>query len=180
MINRRNLCLLTIISGAFASQWVPHPLNFTAGGAIALFAGAQFEDKKKAFLVPVCTLLINYLMVGLHALMPWVFGSYCLIVCLGFALRERSGPSKICGVSVLGSLLFFLITNFGVWAMLDTFPKTGAGLAACYLAGLHSFARTVTGDCFYSALLFGGMGLAELRFTSVRRTLPLPESAPAL
>jgi hypothetical protein len=61
-----------------------------------------------------------------------------------------------------------LITNFAVWWLLNSYPKTAAGLAACYLAGLPLFSNTLAGDAFYSTLFFGAFALAE-RFVPVLR-----------
>jgi hypothetical protein len=83
---------------------------------------------------------------------------------------------RIAAATFLGSLQFFLITNFGVWAFLDTYPRTAPGLAACYLAGLPLFWNTLAGDATYTALLFGAFAMAEHLAPSVRgevkRTAP--------
>jgi hypothetical protein len=55
-----------------------------------------------------------------------------------------------------------------VWLLLDTYPRTFAGLATCYLAGLPLFRNTLAGDAFYSVLLFGGYALAERMFPALR------------
>ena len=68
--------------------------------------------------------------------------------------------ARLGAATFLGSLQFFLVTNFGVWAFLDTYPRTAAGLAACYLAGLPLFLNTLTGDFTYMALLLGALALA--------------------
>jgi hypothetical protein len=49
-----------------------------------------------------------------------------------------------------------------------SFPRTLQGLLACYLAGIPYFWNTLAGDAFYSAVLFGGLGLAERRFPALR------------
>jgi hypothetical protein len=55
-----------------------------------------------------------------------------------------------------------------VWALGDggtgTYPKTAAGLVACYVAGVPFFWNTLADDAFYAALLFGGLVLAERLF----------------
>jgi hypothetical protein len=68
-------------------------------------------------------------------------------------------------------LQFFLITNFGVWAFLGSYPRTGGGLAACYVAGIPFFWNTLAGDAIYATLLFGGVVVAE---HFVPRLRPLP------
>ena len=68
--------------------------------------------------------------------------------------------TRIASATFLGSLQFFLFTNFGVWEFLGSYPRTAAGLAACYLAGLPLFLNTLAGDITYTALLFGSFALA--------------------
>ena len=73
----------------------------------------------------------------------------------------RSTIIRLGSASFLGSLQFFLVTNFGVWAFLGTYPHTIAGISACYLAGLPLFLNTLAGDFAYAALLFGAFALAS-------------------
>lgn len=61
----------------------------------------------------------------------------------------------------LGALQFFLITNFGVWAIATTYPHTLVGLVTCYIAGVPFFGNTLAGDAFYAVLFFGGFALLE-------------------
>jgi hypothetical protein len=81
--------------------------------------------------------------------------------------RKHALP-RIAAATFFGSLQFFLITNFGVWAFLGSYPRTAAGLAACYLAGLPLFWNTLAGDATYTALLFGAFAMAEHLAPSVR------------
>lgn len=81
--------------------------------------------------------------------------------------NETGGPgwsntiARFAGATFLSSLQFFLVTNFGVWAFLGSYPRTAAGLAACYLAGLPLFLNTLAGDFIYTALLFAAFTLAS-------------------
>jgi hypothetical protein len=78
---------------------------------------------------------------------------------------------RIAGATFLGALQFFLITNFGVWALLNSYPRTGGGLAACYLAGVPFFWNTLAGDALYASLLFGGFALAERLAPRLRQSV---------
>jgi hypothetical protein len=75
--------------------------------------------------------------------------------------RTKRVWPQIAAATLLGALQFFLITNFGAWAFLNTYPRTGAGLAACYIAGIPYFWNTLAGDATYATLLFGAFALAE-------------------
>jgi len=74
---------------------------------------------------------------------------------------KRHAVPRIAAATLLASLQFFLITNFGVWAFLNTYPRTAAGLAACYVAGIPLFWNTLAGDVTYATLLFGSFIFAE-------------------
>lgn len=169
--------LVGMILAAAISRLMPHPPNFTPIAAVALFGGAQFSDKRAAFFVPLAALLLGDLVLGFHVLMPFVYGSFTLIVGLGFWVRRQRSVGHIAVAALAGAVLFFILTNFAVWAMLDTYPKTAAGLVGCYLAGLPFFANTLLGDGFYNAILFGGLALAEHRFACLREQIPSTESA---
>jgi hypothetical protein len=81
---------------------------------------------------------------------------------LGMLLRERRDSVPVVGgAALLSSTIFFIITNFAVWAMGTTYPKTGVGLAACYVAAIPFFGNTVASDLIYAAMLFGLFALAE-------------------
>jgi hypothetical protein len=170
MYRVRFAVLIGMILAAAASRLVPHPPNFTPIGAMALFGGACFADKRAAFLVPLCAMLVSDLAIGLasgdisrgvHALMPVVYGSFALIVCIGFMLRGRRRVVPISAATLSASVLFFVLTNFGVWAIGSWYPKTWDGLMACYVAAIPFFQNTILGDAFYSIALFGGLALAE-------------------
>jgi hypothetical protein len=59
--------------------------------------------------------------------------------------------------------LFFLVTNFAVWAgnAGHAYPRTAAGLAECYTLGIPFFRNTLLGDAAYATILFGGLALLE-------------------
>jgi hypothetical protein len=157
-----------MIVSAAASRLIPHPPNFTAVGALALFGGVHVGDRRLGFLAPLAALFLSDLVLGFHSLVPWVYGSFGLIVCFGFWVRRKLSVSRVATASFTGSVLFYLITNFGVWAALDAYPKNTAGLIACYVAGLPFLVSTVLGDLFYAAILFGGLVMAENRWLNLR------------
>ena len=75
---------------------------------------------------------------------------------------------RIASAAVASSVLFFAITNLGVWLKGIYYPQTLSGLAACYVAAIPFFQNTIAGDIFYAALLFGGFRVAELLMPTLR------------
>ena len=165
----RFFLLSGMILVAVLSKCVPHPVNITPIGAIALFAGAHFTNKRAAFLVPLIALLISDVITGLHVLIPFVYGCFALNVLLGFWIRRQKSTLRTISAICIGAAVFFLVTNFGSWVAFDTFPKTPAGLLACYASAIPYLINSLLGDLFYSAVLFGGLAFAEYRFPTLRR-----------
>lgn len=174
----RFLVLVGLILAAAASRLIPHPPNFSPIGAMALFGGACFTQKRWAFVVPLAALCLSDLLLGSYRLMPIVYGSFALIVCLGFWLRRHRTALPIAGATLTSSVLFFVLTNFGVWALGSLYPKTADGLVACYVAAIPFFQNTLLGDAAYATVLFGGLALVEQSFPVLRaREVPRPQSA---
>ena len=182
MIPARFWFLTALTIAAAVSRIVPHPYNFAPFAAVALFGAATFPGRWSAVVVPFASLLLGDLLLHLTFLQGWQpnWGFYggqwviyaCLIpsVALGFAIRGRRNLATIAAATLTGSVFFFLVTNFAVWANGSglAYPKTSAGLLLCYEAAIPFFRSTLAGDAFYATALFGGMALAESRFPSLR------------
>ncbi|HTG29598.1 MAG TPA: DUF6580 family putative transport protein, partial [Methylomirabilota bacterium] len=149
----RTVLIVGMILFAAIMRIVPHPWNLAPVGAMALFSGAVIRNRVMAFLLPLLAMLAGDWFVGFHILMPVVYASFLISTALGFWVRERCSAVRVGGVVLLGAIQFFLITNFGVWAFSNFYPKTFAGLMACYAAGVPFFWNTLAGDVCYSALL---------------------------
>ena len=172
MNKNRFVVLAGMILTATAARLIPHPPNFSPIAALALFGGASFASKRAAFLVPLAALFLSDLVLGFYSITPVVYGSFALITCLGFWLRKRQSVSRVAVASVMAAVLFFLVTNFGVWALDSLYPRTLPGLAECYTAAIPFFRNTLASDLFYSALLFGGLALAEKRWPALAEPDP--------
>jgi Family of unknown function (DUF6580) len=139
------------------------PPNVAPVGALALFGGARLP-LWQAFGMQLMVMFISDIL--LWQLFSWtpfnlyVYASFAIYVLMGRLLRNTESPTRIAAVSMLASVQFFLITNFGFWySQLSTpqqfYAPTLAGLLSCYAAGLLFFAFTLAGDLGFSAVLFG-------------------------
>ena len=173
------LTLAALIFVAALTRVIPHPPNFSPIEAVALFGGAYFAKRHWALLVPLLAMFASDLVLGLaRGGLYWgyfssagyllVYACIALSTLLGFGLRGRVGAGRVLGYSLVGSLLFFLVTNFGAWLSDPVYPKTAAGLAAAYVAGVPFFQWTVLGTMFYAALLFGGFEWLRSRRPALR------------
>ena len=168
--------LLAAIVGAAALRLVPHPPNFTPIGAMALFGGAYLGRRAIAFAAPLAALLLSDLLLGFYPGMWVQYFAVALVVAIGMLALKRVSVLRVGGAAIASSLLFFALTNFGVWLLSGMYPQTLAGLAACYAAAIPFFQNTLAGDLFYSGVLFGGFALLE-RSVPVLRARQEPQPA---
>lgn len=169
----RVIAIVGAILVAAVMRLVPHPPNFSPIAAMALFSGAYLGRRALGFAAPLGAMLLSDLFLGFHPLMVIVYGSVALTVCLGWTISRRCSSFRIGLASLSGSVLFYTLTNFGVWAFSDMYPKTLAGLVSCYVAAIPFFQNSLAGDLVFTATLFGGFAVAE-------RMVPVLRESPAL
>jgi len=147
---------LVLILIAAITRFIPHPFNFTAIGAIALFSGAIIRDKKYAFLLPFAALFLTDIFLGFHFSMLPVYLGFSITVGMGILISNKPNFWRIGFASIISSTIFFLITNLPVWYLdMKLYPVTLEGTMQSYVMGLPFFRNQVLGDLFYNALLFG-------------------------
>ena len=188
----RTAVLLSAVVLAAASRWLPHPANFAPMIAMGVFACARLSDRRLALAAPLLALFVSDVgLEVLHRIDPerwpnWglyhgMWLNYVATVVGGlFGLLARGRGAVVAPTIALlaGSVAFFLLSNFSVWALEDWYPKTLAGLGECYVAGLPFYrgplGYSLLGDCVYGVILFGGLALAEARFPALRQAEPSP------
>lgn len=173
---------LLVVAAALYRVWPGRNYGFAPQVAMALFAGAVVKDKKLAFLLPLLSMFLSdvfYYTLGANnvaAMEGFYEGQAINYLCIaavtafGFLLKKLSAL-RVAAFSIGGSLLYFLLSNFAVWAGGGGFnrPKTFDGLLLCYYDGLAFYrdyglikgfyGNLFLGDLFFCALLFGGFAL---------------------
>jgi len=147
-----NLVIAGLILLGISTRFFIEIPNFTAIGAIALFSGAYFTNKRISIFFPILILLISDLFLGFHKTMPFVYVPFILIILLGFLLRNNKKFYYIFGLSIVSSMIFYIISNFGVWL-------TGMGLSnnlvQVYVDGIPFFRNMLAGDLIFNSIIFG-------------------------
>jgi len=174
--------LLLFIIGIFVfsiiARLVPHAPNFTPIAALALFAGVYASKISKWYLfAPLAAMLLSdaigpvlaRFLPGLHATgfyepktMAVVYASFFAIALIGFLARKlfEVRPQTVVLGTLAGSLLFYLTTNFAVWAFSGMYAPTFEGLMLSYTMALPFLKFTLLGDLFYVSLFFGAYEFA--------------------
>jgi len=145
---------VTLIAFVVISRVLPHPANFAPIGAVALFGGAILP-KKLALTLPLAAMIISDLLIGLHPLIIFTWGSFMLIALLSSYRFKTISATNMLGGSIGASIIFYVISNFGVWQEGRLYPATLAGLTNCYYNALPFFRNTLLGDLAYTGVLFG-------------------------
>ena len=155
---------------------LPHPIPISIS-ALALFAAVYLPQKWLAFLVFFGGLFISDLVLGLHPMIPVVYASLISVLFVGFKLSRNLDTQKIVRATVLGSLFYFLLTNFGVWVLggcdwtaaeAREFPLTFAGLMSAFAGGFPGLPKKILSDLLGSSLLFGAFPWAYKTLAGVR------------
>ena len=166
---------------AVLSRLLPHAYNFTPLGAIALFGMAYFKDKKWALIIPLVALwasdliLNNFRYAEYYEGFTWfssgalyIYGAFAMIAVLGYYLLKKVSFGRVLGGALGASLIFFIVSNFGVWISSPMYPLTVEGLIACYTAAIPFFHYTIAGNLIYSAALFGSFEWITHQYPSLR------------
>lgn len=136
MVGSFKIAPLIFIVFAVLSRLVPHPPNFAPITALALFSGV-YLPKKYAFIIPIVALLVSDYFVGYYGWeMFFVYGSFLISGMIGLWLRSHQGIITTAGSALASSLIFYLLTNFGVWLMpYSTYSNDIRGLMESYYLG---------------------------------------------
>lgn len=157
IINKKNLIIAIIMLAAVLTRLVPHLPNFTPVTAIALFGGLYISNKIFAYALPLIIMFISDIFLGFSSITLFVYSGFMLVTLIG-TLRKKSNILTI----FMGSLSFFIVTNFGVWLL--GYPKTWTGLVECYTLALPFFRNSLLGDFFYSGVMIIGFNFIQKHY----------------
>lgn len=169
MFTPRFIFIASAVLLAAVSRLFPHIPNFTPIAAMAMFGGVYFSDKRLAFVIPLIAMLLSDIAIqlffgwGFHNTMIYVYIAFILTSMIGMVVRRNVSVLSIAAGSVTASVLFFIITNFGVWAATG-FQLGIAGLNTTYILGIPYFAPTLAGDLFFNSILFGTFYFAQKKY----------------
>ena len=142
-----NIALIIILTlFAVFARMIPHPPNFTPVLAIALYCGLNFKNKY-LFCIPLFGMLISDYFLGYHSSIIFVYVSILLVFYLGYLFYKKYSINNVLLLSIVSSILFFIISNFGVWVI--GYPKTLSGFLSCYIAAIPFFHNTLFSTISY-------------------------------
>ena len=141
MKQKENLIILFILISVWF-RLIPHLPNFTPVTSLALFSGLMLKRKWLSISIPLVAMMLSDLVLGFSSISIWVYLGFVLVTIIGWFLNKMNIKSIL-----LSSLIFFIISNFGVW-MLD-YSHTFEGLIMCYTLAIPFFGYSIMGDLFW-------------------------------
>lgn len=156
-------CVVFVMLVVLASlgRLLAHTPNFTPVAAASLFAGMYFSRRLVAAAVPIIGMIISDLFIGFYPMliMLTVYGATVFPIIFRKFVSHNSAW-RIGLSAAVSSAVFFLSTNFAVWASGGAYSQDLDGLIRCYVAAFAFLKYTLAGDLFWSAVIFGAYGLA--------------------
>ncbi len=156
------LFLFFAIVISIAIRLFPHPPNFVSIGALALFVGLYLTKINKWLLIlPLGVMFLTDLFIGFYdfKLMFVVYSSFLFYGIFGLLIKNKKSLGTITLATLAGSFLFYLTTNFAVWAFSPLYVSSLEGLMLSYTMGLPFLKYTLLGDLFFVGVFVGSYEL---------------------
>lgn len=164
-MKKNNIIFIGLILFAGLFRLIPHSWNLTPLLAACIFSGFKIKPVGLAIFLPLITIFLGDLFIGFYDGMAWVYGAYIATIAIAVFTRNLSSNQSKIGNVIVGSIVFFLISNFGVWMSGLIYPQNIEGLIACFTAAIPFYKNTLIGTALYSGIFFGISDLLEKQVT---------------
>jgi hypothetical protein len=154
-VNNRMLgAALALVFFGVVMRLLPHPANLAPVGAIALFGGAVLP-RKLGWWLPLAIMVASDYVLGFYSGIAFTWAAFLLVGLFGMMLRRSNNWFRVPFGALGSALIFFAVSNFGVWVQGNLYPHSWTGLTDCFTMALPFFRNTFLGDITYSVVLFG-------------------------
>ena len=112
---KKEIFPISIILILALSRLLPHPPNFTPIVAVAIMSGYFFRNVNLSFIVLLISMLFVDIFIGFYKHMLFVYLSLFIITIIFYKISNKINFKNLFVFGFLGSLVFYLVSNFGVW-----------------------------------------------------------------
>jgi Family of unknown function (DUF6580) len=172
------MAYLIVLAAVLARFAIYHPANFSPVYAALLFAGAFLKKRDSIWFPLVVIGLCDFLLtIGIYgSTFHWAYTlnlvAFAAVIPVGWLLRGRTSLRRVFAASLAGPAVFFVVSNLMVWAGGLMYPRTAAGLVACYAAAVPFLGNSLASGVLFSAILFGGYEYYRRRVAQPRPATP--------
>ena len=147
---KKEIFPITLVLILALSRLIPHPPNFTPIIAVAIMSAYFFKNVYFSLAVLLISMFISDIFIGFYNNMLLIYFTISLISFTFFQFAKILNSKNLLFFSLAGSVIFFVISNFGVW--LIGYPKTISGFIACYVAALPFLLNTLISTLIFSSV----------------------------
>jgi hypothetical protein len=151
---KKDLFPLILILLMIFSRLIPHPPNFTPIIAVAIMSGYLFKNLYFSISVLFFSMIISDMFFGFYSNMFFVYFPLFIITYFCFFRNNKINAKNLFIYGISSSLIFFIISNFGVWLLGNMYEKNIAGLINCYIMAIPFLKNTMISTIFFSYLSF--------------------------
>ena len=145
-----------------ASRFIPHPPNFTSLLALSFYVPALLGIRYLPALI--IAFIFTDFYIGFHSLLLFTWGSVIIIGCISKYFRSNI-KLRLFG-TLFGCVIFYLISNFGVW-LGGSYGYSFTGLIDCYYMAIPFFGHTLLSTFLYSILIESLLKITNLNFSKI-------------
>lgn len=153
--------------------------NFSPIGAMALFGGAYFNKRIKAFVFPLLILFVSDFVLHqtifrssgngiLYGGWYWVYGSFALMVIAARLILKKLTIFHYLVSVLVCVLIHWIVTDFGVWIGSKIYAQNLSGFISCLANAIPFEWRFMSGTMIYGAILFGLFEWMQKRYPMLR------------
>ena len=153
-VKKKDLFPIILILILAMSRLIPHPPNFTPVISVAIMSGYLFRNIYLSFVVLITSMILADAFIGFYENMLFVYLSLLLIAYIFYKIAGKINLKNLFIYSFFGSVIFYLISNFGVWYFGNLYEKNFNGLIECYFLAIPFFKNTVLSTIFFTYITF--------------------------
>ena len=147
---RKEIFPISLILILAFARLIPHPPNFTPIIAVAILSSCFFRNVYLSIAILLVSMLLADVVIGFYKDMLFVYISLLLIPIIFFKISSKINYKNLFIFGFVGALIFYLISNFGVWLVGNLYSKDIDGLVECYYLAIPFFRNTLFSTIFYS------------------------------
>ena len=132
------------------ARLIPHPPNFTPIIATAILGSYFFKNIYLSLFTIFISMLLTDLVLGFSLITIFVYLSIFILILIFFNFRKYVNIKNLFLYGFFGSLIFFIISNFGFWLINDIYEKNLSGLIECYILAIPFFKNTLLATILFS------------------------------
>ena len=164
--SNKEIFSISLILVLALSRLIPHPPNITPIIAVAIMSSYLFKNIYLSLITVLVSMLLSDIFIGFYENMIFVYLSLIVITFIFYKMSNKANYKSLFVFGFFGSLIFYLISNFGVWILSDMYEKSLGGLAYCYFLAIPFFKNTLISTIIFSYIAFFANSVYEKSFKS--------------